>query len=164
MNYLAPIHASFPQPHLLPQTSRWHLPLGICGPPQLAKFMTTQNFVDAIAIGNVVPSPLVIIVAFIGFMGHRWAGGIVMTIGMFLPRAAFSFSLFHNILEAAGGCTPPPPLTTNYYIAYAAVRTFFSAAHALLAFPHLRRKLSRTVASCIVSWSLVQGWDPSTQV
>ncbi len=62
--------------------------------------MTTQNFIDALAIGNVVPSPLVIIVAFIGFMGHRWAGAVVMTIGMFLP--AFSFSLFHNILEAAG--------------------------------------------------------------
>jgi chromate transport protein ChrA len=62
--------------------------------------MTTQNFVDCLAIGNVIPSPLVIIVTFIGFMGDRWVGAVLMTIGMFLP--AFSFIILHDLLEAVG--------------------------------------------------------------
>jgi chromate transporter len=61
--------------------------------------MTSQQFVDCLAIGNVLPSPLVIIVTFVGFMGRRWIGAVLCTIGMFLP--AFSFTMFHTAMEWA---------------------------------------------------------------
>ena len=61
--------------------------------------MTSQQFVDGLAIGNVLPSPLVIISTFVGFMGGNWVGAVLATLGMFLP--AFSFTMLHNVMEAA---------------------------------------------------------------
>eukprot|EP01099_Mayorella_cantabrigiensis_P001879 TRINITY_DN1820_c0_g8_i1.p1 TRINITY_DN1820_c0_g8~~TRINITY_DN1820_c0_g8_i1.p1 ORF type:complete len:437 (-),score=80.37 TRINITY_DN1820_c0_g8_i1:15-1325(-) len=62
-------------------------------------WMTSQQFLDGLAIGSILPSPLVIISTFVGFMGGEFPGAILMTIGMFLP--AFSFTLLgHDLFEA----------------------------------------------------------------
>lgn len=68
-------------------------------------WLTNQQFIDGIALGSVVPSPLVIFVTFIGFItgfkenvGIAFAGSILMTIGMFIP--AFSFTVVgHDLFE-----------------------------------------------------------------
>jgi chromate transporter len=62
------------------------------------KWLTTQQFMDGLAIGAVLPSPLVIFATFVGYVGGGFGGAILMTIGMFLP--AFSFTIIgHSLFE-----------------------------------------------------------------
>jgi chromate transporter len=66
------------------------------------RWLTTQQFLDGIAIGQVLPSPLVIFTTFVGFLSDEWVGAVLMTLGMFLP--AFSFTLIgHNCMERVVG-------------------------------------------------------------
>ncbi|KAF7542233.1 hypothetical protein G7Z17_g11755 [Cylindrodendrum hubeiense] len=63
-------------------------------------------FIDAIAIGNVLPAPLVIFATFVGFQGgyvdkslaDAFAGAVVITLGMFFPCFLFTVA-GHNLLE-----------------------------------------------------------------
>lgn len=66
-----------------------------------------QNvFIDCIAIGNVLPAPLVIFATFVGFQGGLADGGIglgfvgaiVITLGMFFPCFLFTIA-GHSLLE-----------------------------------------------------------------
>jgi chromate transporter len=68
-------------------------------------WLTSQQFLDAIAVGQVLPSPLVMFSCFVGYVSGGFWGGVLMTIGMFLP--AFSFTLighefFERIVESKG--------------------------------------------------------------
>ena len=68
-------------------------------------WLTPQQFLDALAFGQVVPSPLVMFVAFVGYCSAGLAGTLLMTLGMFLP--AFSFTIighefFEKVVEAKG--------------------------------------------------------------
>ena len=64
-------------------------------------------FLDCIAIGNVLPAPLVIFATFVGFqgpllagagLGQAFAGAVVITIGMFFPCFVFTIA-GHELLE-----------------------------------------------------------------
>ena len=63
-------------------------------------------FIDCIAIGNVLPAPLVIFATFVGFqgglseggLGLALAGAVVITLGMFLPCFLFTIA-GHSLLE-----------------------------------------------------------------
>ncbi|KAH7124992.1 chromate transporter-domain-containing protein [Dactylonectria estremocensis] len=63
-------------------------------------------FIDAIAIGNVLPAPLVIFATFVGFQGgyvdkslaNAFAGAVVITLGMFFPCFLFTIA-GHKQLE-----------------------------------------------------------------
>jgi hypothetical protein len=65
-----------------------------------------QNvFIDCIAIGNILPAPLVIFATFIGFhgglkggLGSAFAGAIIITLGMFFPCFLFTIA-GHSLLE-----------------------------------------------------------------
>lgn len=56
-------------------------------------WISQSAFIDCIAIGNILPAPLVMFATFIGFQGgwrdgglkHAFAGATVITIGVFLP-------------------------------------------------------------------------------
>jgi len=62
------------------------------------KWLTDSQFLDALAITNVLPCPLVTFVTFVGWVGHGIGGAVVMTIGIFLP--AFSFTIIgHEFFE-----------------------------------------------------------------
>eukprot|EP01133_Synstelium_polycarpum_P015767 gene15767-18743_t len=62
------------------------------------KWMTNAQFLDGIAIASILPTPLVMFATFIGYMGNKFPGAILMTIGIFLP--AFSFTIIgHNLFE-----------------------------------------------------------------
>ena len=68
-------------------------------------WLSQRAFLDAIAIGQVLPSPLVIFTTFVGYQSGAWAGAFLMTLGMFLP--AFSFTiighpLFERLVEHGG--------------------------------------------------------------
>ena len=63
-------------------------------------------FIDCIAIGNVLPAPLVIFTTFVGFqgslkyggLGTAFAGAVVITLGMFFPCFLFTIA-GHSLLE-----------------------------------------------------------------
>jgi chromate transporter len=62
--------------------------------------ITQQSFLDALALSNVIPAPLVIFGTFLGFLADGFTGAILMTLGIFIP--AFSFTLLgHGYLEKA---------------------------------------------------------------
>ena len=62
------------------------------------KWLTNEQFLDGLAIGSVLPAPLVIFVTFDGFIARRFTGAILMTVGMFLPAFSFTF-LGHSLFE-----------------------------------------------------------------
>jgi chromate transport protein ChrA len=69
-------------------------------------WLSQRVFIDCIAIGNVLPAPLVIFATFVGFqgglvdrgLGHAFAGAIVITLGMFFPCFLFTIA-GHSLLE-----------------------------------------------------------------
>lgn len=60
--------------------------------------LTPAQFLDGLAITTMLPTPLVMFTAFIGFLGGGLPGALAMAAGMFLP--AFGFSLIgHDVFE-----------------------------------------------------------------
>ena len=63
-------------------------------------------FIDCIAIGNVLPAPLVIFATFVGFqgglvdggIGKAFVGAVIITLGMFFPCFVFTIA-GHSLLE-----------------------------------------------------------------
>jgi putative chromate ion transporter len=72
----------------------------------LGGWLSNQVFLDGIALGNIIPAPLVIFATFVGFqggnvyggLGQAFAGSALMTLGMFLPCFLFTIA-GHSILE-----------------------------------------------------------------
>jgi len=70
------------------------------------RWLAQNVFLDCIAIGNVLPAPLVIFATFVGFqggyvhgsLGTAFAGAVVITLGMFLPCFIFTVA-GHELLE-----------------------------------------------------------------
>jgi len=61
-------------------------------------WISDGQFLDGVALAQVIPAPLIIFGTFIGYAGGGFAGSLAVTAGVFLP--AFSFSLvFHDRLE-----------------------------------------------------------------
>jgi len=63
-----------------------------------AGWMTNEQFLDGLGLSGILPAPLIIFATFAGFfVGGGW-GGVLMTVGIFLP--AFSFTLLgHGLFE-----------------------------------------------------------------
>jgi chromate transporter len=53
-------------------------------------WLSEQQFVDAVAVAMITPGPVVITVAFIGFLVAGLAGAVVAAIGIFLPVYVFT--------------------------------------------------------------------------
>jgi chromate transporter len=63
------------------------------------RWLTEAQFVDGLAMGGVLPAPLIIFSTFVGYVAGGLGGGIVMTLGIFLP--AFVLPIFlHRWLVA----------------------------------------------------------------
>lgn len=60
--------------------------------------ITQQVFLDGIALGSVIPAPLIIFGTFLGFTADGFTGALLMTLGIFTPAFAFTL-LGHNQLE-----------------------------------------------------------------
>jgi len=69
-------------------------------------WLTQQVFLDCIAIGNILPAPLVIFATFVGFQGglvdgglaNAFGGAVIITLGMFFPCFLFTIA-GHELLE-----------------------------------------------------------------
>lgn len=73
----------------------------------LGAWLPQSVFIDGIAIGNILPAPLVIFATFVGFqgaymengsIGNAFAGAVVITLGMFFPCFVFTIA-GHDLLE-----------------------------------------------------------------
>ena len=62
-------------------------------------WLTEQQFVDGLALSGVLPAPLIIFSTFVGYLAGGMAGGIAMTVGIFLPAFVFPI-FFHRQLVA----------------------------------------------------------------
>jgi chromate transporter len=61
-------------------------------------WMTTRTFLDGLALGGILPAPLIIFSTFVGFVAGGPLGALAMTLGVFLP--AFCLTLLgHDALE-----------------------------------------------------------------
>ncbi len=57
-------------------------------------WLTESQFVDGLAIGGVLPAPLIIFSTFVGYLAGGLGGALAMTLGIFLP--AFLFPIFFH--------------------------------------------------------------------
>ena len=72
----------------------------------LGGWLPQRVFIDCIAIGNILPAPLVIFATFVGFqggyhyggLGTAFAGAVLITLGMFMPCFLFTIA-GHEVLE-----------------------------------------------------------------
>jgi hypothetical protein len=73
----------------------------------LGAWLPQSVFIDGIAIGNILPAPLVIFATFVGFqgaylengsLGNAFAGAVIITLGMFFPCFVFTIA-GHELLE-----------------------------------------------------------------
>jgi chromate transporter len=61
-------------------------------------WMSNAQFLDGIALGGVLPAPLIIFGTFVGYLGGGFPGALAVTAGIFAP--AFGFTLLaHHPLE-----------------------------------------------------------------
>jgi chromate transporter len=52
-------------------------------------WLTDQQFLDAVAVAMITPGPVVITVAFIGYLVHGFSGAVLASLGVFLPCYLF---------------------------------------------------------------------------
>jgi len=62
-------------------------------------WLTETQFVDGLAMGGVLPAPLIIFSTFVGYIAGGLGGGLAMTLGIFLPAFVFPI-FFHRWLVA----------------------------------------------------------------
>ena len=62
-------------------------------------WLTEGEFLDGIALGGILPAPMIIFSTFVGYLAGGLAGGIAMTVGIFLPAFVFPI-FFHRQLVA----------------------------------------------------------------
>lgn len=57
-------------------------------------WLTESQFVDGLALGGILPAPLIIFSTFVGYLAGGLAGALAMTVGIFLP--AFVMPIFFH--------------------------------------------------------------------
>lgn len=62
-------------------------------------WLSGAEFVDGLAIGGVLPAPLIVFSTFVGYLAGGLGGGLAMTVGIFLPAFALPI-FFHRSLVA----------------------------------------------------------------
>lgn len=63
-------------------------------------WLTRQQLMDAIAVGQITPGPILSSATFAGYLVNGTIGGVLATIGIFLPSFFISFFL-HRLLSSA---------------------------------------------------------------
>ena len=62
-------------------------------------WLTEAEFLDGLALGGILPAPMIIFSTFVGYLAGGPAGSLAMTVGIFLPAFAFPI-FFHRGLVA----------------------------------------------------------------
>jgi chromate transporter len=64
-------------------------------------WLTDKQFVDGLAIGGILPAPLIIFATFVGYLAGGLVGALVMTLGIFLPAFVFPIFLHRQLVAVA---------------------------------------------------------------
>ena len=62
-------------------------------------WLTNAEFLDGLALGGILPAPMIIFSTFVGYLAGGLGGGLAMTFGIFLPAFVFPI-FFHRWLVA----------------------------------------------------------------
>lgn len=64
--------------------------------------ITHETFLDSLAVGSIIPSPLIIFSTFLGYVASGLTGALLITYGIFLPAFLFAiigFEFIEKIIE-----------------------------------------------------------------
>jgi chromate transporter len=64
-------------------------------------WLTASQFNDGLAIGGVLPAPLIIFSTFVGYLAGGLGGALVMTLGIFLPAFVFPIFLHRQLVSVS---------------------------------------------------------------
>jgi chromate transporter len=64
-------------------------------------WLTDKQFVEGLAIGGVLPAPLIIFATFVGYVAGGLVGALVITLGIFLPAFLFPIFLHRQLVAIA---------------------------------------------------------------
>jgi len=64
-------------------------------------WLTDSQFVDGLAISGVLPAPLIIFSTFVGYLAGGLVGGLVMTLGIFIPAFLLPIFLHRQLVGVA---------------------------------------------------------------
>ncbi len=137
-------------------------------------WITDAQFLDGVALGGVLPAPLVIFATFIGYVAGGPLGALAITAGMFLPAFAFSMIFYERlerIMDMAGLQTLLAGVAAGVVGIIAATLLQLGAATAgrvpsiwpalaifVVALAIVYRWKSRFAATVIVGLAAVAGW------
>jgi len=60
-------------------------------------WLTQSEFIDAIALGQITPGPILISAAFVGFKQAGFLGGLIATLSIFTPSAVLMIVMYNNL-------------------------------------------------------------------
>lgn len=64
-------------------------------------WLTSGQFNDGLAMGGILPAPLIIFSTFVGYIAGGLTGALVMTLGIFLPAFIFPIFLHRQLVAVA---------------------------------------------------------------
>jgi chromate transporter len=64
-------------------------------------WLTEDQFIDGLAIGGILPAPLIIFSTFVGYLAGGLAGALLMTLGIFIPAFVFPIFLHRQLVAIA---------------------------------------------------------------
>lgn len=64
-------------------------------------WLTESQFVDGLAIGGVLPAPLIIFATFVGYLAGGLVGALLITLGIFIPAFLFPIFLHRQLVAVA---------------------------------------------------------------
>jgi len=64
-------------------------------------WLTANQFNDGLAMGGVLPAPLIIFSTFVGYIAGGLGGALVMTLGIFLPAFVFPIFLHRQLVSVS---------------------------------------------------------------
>ena len=64
-------------------------------------WLTESQFIDGLAIGGVLPAPLIIFSTFVGYLAGGLVGALLMTLGIFIPAFVFPIFLHRQLVAIA---------------------------------------------------------------
>ena len=65
------------------------------------RWLTDEQFVDGLAIGGILPAPLIIFSTFVGYLAGGLVGALVITLGIFIPAFVLPIFLHRQLVAVA---------------------------------------------------------------